>query len=229
MYKRQDVTAYLLCSPHNPVGRVWTEEELRTIHDICRQNGVLIISDEVHADFTWEKNKFRSIAQITDGTGIVTCTGLGKTFNLAALQPANAVVTDPELLPRFEKQLAYMVPNRFTIEAIIAACLESDDWLAQVRSYLEGNIDAVLEFLKEKMPQVKCLRPEGGYMLWMDFSAYGLSAEEIHRRIFHRAQVVLEDGTFFDPDNGQMFQRACLPAPRARVMEAFERIAKEFP
>ena len=83
-----------------------------------------------------------------------------------------------------------------------------------------------LDFLHERMPKVKCLRPEGGYMLWMDLRDYGLSDEEIHRRIYHQAQVILEDGTAFDPDQGQGFQRVCIPAPRGRVLEALERIAK---
>ena len=223
-----DVTAYLLCSPHNPVGRVWTEEELRAIHAVCRRHGVLIISDEVHSDFVWGGRPFHSIAQLTGGEGVVTCTGFGKTFNLAALSPANAVVTDEKLLPAFRQQQAYMMTNPFTIAAVRGACLNSDDWLEQVCDYLKGNIDAALAFLRERMPRVKCRRPEGGYMLWMDMSAYGLSDEELHRRIYGRAQVILEDGTAFDPDLGHGFQRACIPAPRCRVLEALERIAKEL-
>lgn len=221
-----DTTAYLLCSPHNPVGRVWTEDELRAIHGICRRHGVLIISDEVHSDFVWGGKPFHSIAQISGGEGVVTCTGFGKTFNLAALSPANAVVTDEKLLPAFRGQLAYMMTTPFTIAATRGACLNSDDWLEEARSYLEGNIDAALAFLHQRMPRVKCLRPEGGYMLWMDLRAYGLSDKELHRRIYHRAQVILEDGAAFDPDLGQGFQRACIPAPRSRVLEALERIAK---
>ena len=221
-----DTTAYLLCSPHNPVGRVWTEEELRTLHEICRRHQVLIISDEVHSDFIWSGSSFRSIAQLTEGKGVVTCTGFGKTFNLAALSPANVIVTDEELLPPIRRQLTYMMTNPFTIAAVKGACFASDDWLEQLHRYLEETIDVALDFLHERMPKVKCLRPEGGYMLWMDLRDYGLSDEEIHRRIYHQAQVILEDGTAFDPDQGQGFQRVCIPAPRGRVLEALERIAK---
>lgn len=225
---RPDTTAYLLCSPHNPVGRVWTETELRAIHGICRRHGVLIISDEVHSDFVWGGKSFVSIAQLTGGEGVVTCTGFGKTFNLAALSPANAIVTDETLLPVFQRQIPYMMTNPFTIAATRGACLGSDQWLEQVCAYLEGNIDAALAFLKERLPRVKCRRPEGGYMLWMDLRELGLSDQELHHRIYGRAQVILEDGTSFDPDHGQGFQRACIPTSRTRLMEALERLAKEL-
>ncbi len=221
-------TAYLLCSPHNPVGRVWTEEELRTIIDICHRNHVLIIADEVHCDFVWGGRPFYSISQLAGGKGVITCTGFGKTFNLAALNPAHVIVTDEELLPTFQQQMSYMMTNPFTVAAVRGACLHSDDWLEQLHAYLEGNLDAAMAFLQERLPKVHCRRPEGGYMLWMDSRDYGLPEEEIHHRIYHNAQVVLEDGVSFCPETGQGFQRACIPMPRARLMEALERIAKEF-
>lgn len=225
---RDDVTAYLLCSPHNPVGRVWTEEELKRIHDICRKHNVLILSDEVHCDFVWTGNTFKGIAQVTDGSGIVTLTGFGKTFNLAAMEPANAVITDEALIPAFARAAGYMMISPFTIAAVKGACLGSDDWLCQVRAYIEANLEFAVDFLKERMPKVRCRKPEGGYMLWMDFSAYGFGDEEIHRRIYEEAQVILEDGTGFDPVYGKGWQRACIPLPRKRLEEALERIAKVF-
>lgn len=222
-------TAYLLCSPHNPVGRVWTEEELRTILEICRRNHVLIISDEVHCDFIWDGRPFCSISQLAGGEGVITCTGFGKTFNLAALNPAHVIVTDEALLPAFRQQMSYMMTSPFTVAAVRGACLRSDDWLSQLHTYLEGNLDAAMTFLRDRLPKVRCRRPEGGYMLWIDFRPYGLPDAEIHHRIYHNAQVVLEDGTSFCAETGQGFQRACIPMPRARLMEALERIARQFP
>lgn len=221
-----NTTAYLLCSPHNPVGRVWAVEELTMIHDICRRHHVTIISDEVHSDFVWGERKFCSIAQLTGGEGIVTCTGFGKTFNLAALSPANVIITDKQLLAGFSKQVAYMMTTPFTIAATKGACLSSDDWLQEVCAYLESNIDAALDFLHDRMPKAKCLRPEGGYMLWLDLRDYGLSDEELHHRIYGKAQVILEDGTAFDPKNGHGFQRACIPTQRTRMLQALNRIAE---
>ena len=220
-------TALLLCSPHNPVGRVWTEEELLKMHDICQRNGLILISDEVHADFLREGVKFNSVMKITGGKGVVTCTGLGKTFNLAQLRPGLTLITDEELLPKF-KEMNFMTQiNDFKMSAMIAACRDSDEWVEQVTEYINGNIDAAREFLAQRMPKVKCAKPEGTYLLWMDFSGYGLSDEEVHRRIYEKAWVILEDGEMFE-EKRPGWQRMTMTAPRYRILEAFERIAKEF-
>lgn len=223
-----NTTAYLLCSPQNPVGRVWTEDELLKIYDICQRNNVLIISDEVHCDFVRKGSEFVSISKITGGKGIVTCAGLGKSFNLAQLRPGIAVVTDEELIAPFAKAVGWSTPSEFTIQAIKAAYNESEDWLDQVNEYLDENIETALEFFRTRMPKVKCRRPEGTYLLWIDFSGYGLSDEEIHKRIYEKAWIKLEDGTEFDPELGKGYQRMCVTAPRSVLLEALERIAKQF-
>jgi cystathionine beta-lyase len=222
------VTMYLFCSPHNPVGRVWTKEELLKVYEICRKNNVLLVSDEVHSDFVWEPNKFVSLAQITDGKGLIVCSGFAKTFNLAGLKPAYTLVTDPELLPIVAKSNAWSWPEPFTIAAVKGACLNSDEWLKEVKAYIKGNQDAAIEFIKTNMPKVKWYQPQGTYTLWLDFSDYGYTDEELHERIYAKAKVFLEDGTEFDPEHGQGFQRICLPSPRSRILEALERIANEL-
>lgn len=223
-------TIFLMCSPHNPVGRVWTEEELTKIYEICQRNNVLIISDEVHCDFIRPGIKFTSMYHISKGKGVIICGGIGKTFNLAQFRPGVAIVTDPDLIDRFASaaSLPWITTTEIKMNAMIAGYTQSDEWLSEVLEYIDGNIDVCLEFFKEKMPKVKCLRPEGTYIIWMDFSAYGLTDEEIHKRIYENAWVILEDGIMFDEQNGKCFQRMCLPAPRSRVLEALERIRKEF-
>jgi cystathionine beta-lyase len=118
-------------------------------------------------------------------------------------------------------------PSPFTISALIAAYNESEDWLEQLKDYIDDNIDFLEQFLTERMPRVKFWKPEGTYIAWLDFSDYGLTPEEIHNRIYNKANVVLEDGKLFG-EGSEQFQRICLPTPRSLLIEAMERIAKEF-
>lgn len=223
-----NVTAYLICSPHNPVGRVWSEEEIIRIYDICRRNNVLMIVDEVHADFIRKGLKFVSFGKVTGGKGVITCSGVGKTFNLAQMCVGQAIITDEDLIEKFRDTAPGTMSTWFAYEAAIAAYTQSDDWYEQVSDYIDGNIDALLEFLKKRMPKVKCYRPEGSYIMWLDFTAYGISDDEIHRRIYDTAGVILQHGTLFDPEGSVGFQRVNMPSPRAKILEGFERIAKEF-
>lgn len=218
---------FLLCHPHNPTGRIWTDEELRRMAGICRKHNVLMLSDEVHCDLIRKGNDFHPLPTVVGPEGVITCTALNKTFNLAGLQATNVVIQDKDLHDRYFAN-AFIVPNPFTLVATIAAYNEGEEWLEQVKTYLDENIDWVLNFLREKMPKVRCYRPEGTYILWLDFRAYGLSAEEIHKKIYIDANVVLEGGLTFDPENGAGFERVCVPTRRALLQQAFERIAKQF-
>ena len=222
------VKAFMLCNPHNPTGRVWTEEELKKIHEICRANGVVIISDEIHGDIVRKGIKFHPIAQVTDGKGIITCTGLGKTFNIASLRPSNVIITDEGLLVKYQKTAPFQLPTPFTLAAIIAAYTEGDEWVDAVNEYLDESIDWCCEFVKKNMPEVVMARPEGTYILWMDFRKYGLDPKEVSRRIYEDANVLLEHGATFDPEGGQGFERVCTPARRALLQEAFKRMAAQF-
>ena len=127
----------------------------------------------------------------------------------------------------FTAELGFNLPSPFTISALIAAYNEGEDWLAQVKKYIDGNLTFMQAFLQEHMPHVKFIIPEGTYIAWLDFSAYGLSPEEVHDRIYNRANVVLEDGHRFGPE-GADFQRICVPSPRPLLQQALERIADQF-
>lgn len=218
---------FLLCSPHNPTGRIWTDEELLQMAQICRKHQVVIVADEIHGDLIRKDSVFHPIVKVAGPEGIVTCTAVNKTFNLAGLQATNVVIQDSALFAKFLPN-CFVVPNPFTVAAVIAAYNEGEQWLEQLKDYLDGNIDWVLQFLKERMPKVRCYRPAGTYILWLDFRAYGLTAEEIHKRIYVDANVVLEGGLMFDPENGAGFERVCVPTRRALLAEAFERIAQQF-
>jgi cysteine-S-conjugate beta-lyase len=219
---------YLLCNPHNPSGRVWNRAELTRLGEMCRRHGVILIADEIHGDILRKGQDFHPIASLVDDSRIVTLTAINKTFNTAGLHCSNAVIKDPEMRKKLQEAVGFISPTPFAIGALIAAYNEGTEWLDQVNEYIDGNIDWLLDFLKKKMPKVKCFRPEGTYILWMDFRAYELPAAEIHERIYNRANVVLEGGRMFDPDLGDGFERICVPTRRALLMEAMERIAAEF-
>jgi len=221
--------AMVFCSPANPVGRVWTREEIASVCEITRRHNVLLISDEVHCDIRRKGIEHHPILNVAqDLSNIILLTAVNKTFNLAGLQCANAIIPDPFLRARFVQAFGEHEPTQFAISALIAAYREGGDWLDQLNDYLDGNIDFVLDFLKKHLPWVKTRRPEGTYCMWLDFSACGLSDAEIHRRIYRGAKVILQDGTVHDPDQGSGFQRICVPCPRAVLRQSMERIAAQF-
>ena len=223
------VKAFLLCSPHNPVGRVWSKEELKKMHEICKRHNVLIIADEIHNDMVRWGETFYPIAKVTGGKDVVVCTGANKSFNIASLGASHIVVQDPAFYEKVKAEVFEVYPTPFVISAVTAAYSQGREWQDEVRKYIDGNIDAAIDFFKEKMPKVKVRRPEGTYILWVDFSAYGLSDDEIYDRIVNRAAVLIEQGRAFDEDGGSAgFVRICTPTQRARLMEALERIARQF-
>ena len=198
--KDPNTKIFILCSPHNPTGRIWTPEELRRMYGICTANGVVVVTDEIHGDLIRKGETFHPMATVVDGKNLVSCTAANKTFNLADLKTTNVVIRDPEMRAQYSKSLGFTFPNIFTIAATIGAYNGGQEWLDQVRDYLDGTIDWVLDFVKEKMPRVKIRRPEGTYVLWMDFRGYGLTPDEVNDRILKKAGVVLERGEMFDQD-----------------------------
>ncbi|TQR16411.1 MalY/PatB family protein [Psychrobacillus soli] len=226
--KEEKTKLFILCNPHNPVGRVFTREELGKLSDICAKNNVLIIADEIHGDLIRGNQAFIPIAKVAENVDhIITCTAINKTFNVAGLHCTNVIITNPELRTTFSEIMGFQLASPFTIAALIAAYNEGEEWLEQLKEYIDHTIDWVVDFLAEKMPLVKVRIPEGTYVMWMDFSAYGLSPEEVHDRIYNKANVLLEDGSMFG-EEGLQYQRICLPSPRSVIKEAFERIAREF-
>lgn len=226
--KEENTKLFILCNPHNPTGRVFSEEELRKLSDICASNDVIIIADEIHGDLVRMNQTFLPIVKVADNTNhIITFTAINKTFNVAGLHCTNVIISNPELRTKFIKELGMHLASPFTISALIAVYNEGEEWLEQLKEYIDGTMEWVMEFLAERMPKVKTQIPEGTYLMWLDFSGYGISPEEVHDRIYNRANVILEDGSMFG-EEGQKYQRICLPSPRPIIKEAFERIAKQF-
>lgn len=223
-----NVKLMFLCNPHNPVGRVWTPEELSRVGEICKKNGVILVSDEVHGDLVRRGVQFTPAASVVPGEGVIACTAINKTFNVAGLACTNLVIPNPALREAMNPFLGFEMPSPFGIAATIAAYRDGEEWLEQVIDYVDENIDFALDFLARRMPKARCRKPEGTYILWLDLRGYGLSADEIHRRIYQEAQVMLEGGSMFDPVRGDGYERICVPTPRAVLEQALERIAQQL-
>lgn len=219
----------IFCNPHNPVGRVWTAEEIQKVAQICKRNGVFVISDEVHCDHLRKGVKYTPFLKACDDKANAIClVGINKSFNMAGLSCSNAIVQDRQLYQQIMADYPFTMPSPFAIAGHIAAYTEGDEWMDQVCDYIEGNIDFALEYFAKEMPKLKIWKPEGTYCLWMDFQDYGLSDAEVHKRIYDDANVLLQDGTVHDPVEGQCFQRMCLPCARSVLERACSRIAYAF-
>ncbi|MEZ4615839.1 MAG: MalY/PatB family protein [Caldilineaceae bacterium] len=218
---------FILCSPHNPVGRVWNPDELRELAKICLANDVLLVADEIHGDLIRKGQTHYPICTLVDDDRLISCTAINKTFNVAGLHCSNIIINNEAMRTKFVDALGFKSPTPFAISALIAAYNHGEEWLAQVNEYIDGNLAFVENFLKERMPQVRYRIPEGTYIGWLDFRGYGLSGKEVHERIYQRANVVLEDGEMFGAE-GEGYQRICVPSPRSVLNQALERIAAQF-
>ncbi len=219
---------FFLCNPQNPTGRVFTKKELKRMSDICAANDVVIVADEIHADLIRLSETFVPIATVgSSDEHIITCTGINKTFNTAGLQCSNLVITVERKRKKYLHERGQSEPTPFAISALIAAYNESEDWLDELKVYIDDTLAWVDGFLKARMKKVKMRVPEGTYIIWMDFRGYGISDEQVRERTYKRANVMLQNGELFG-EGGGGFVRMCVPSPRAVIQEAFLRIAQAF-
>lgn len=218
------VKLFLLCSPHNPVGRVWKEWELRKIGDICLKHGVLVMSDEIHCDFTYPGHTHHIFASLSEEYAdlTVTCTAPSKTFNLAGLQASNIFICNPELRHKFQRQIdaaGYSQLNQMGLSACQTAYEEGEEWLSQLKEYLAENLAYVRDYLRERLPEIELIEPEGTYLIWLDFRKLGLSEEQREDLIVNRAKLWLDSGAMFGAD-GEGFERVNIACPRAILKQA---------
>lgn len=227
----EQVKLFLLCNPHNPVGRVWTEEELVKLGDICLKHNVIVVSDEIHADFVFKRKHtvFTKVKEEFKDIGIV-CTSPSKSFNIAGLQVSNIFIANHNLKRKFCQEIngsGYSQLNLPGLVACEAAYQYGDEWLDSVLKYIKENADYTKVFLKEKLPKVKMTELEGTYLVWLDFKAYELSDTEVNDRIVKKAGLWLDSGHIFGKA-GEGFQRINIACPRAVLTEALERIVVAF-
>lgn len=222
----------ILCSPHNPIGRVWTKEELTKLGRICIDNDVLIIADEIHCDLIYSGVTFTSFASISDefAQHSITCIAPSKTFNLAGLKTSNILFPNPELLAQFEEKMETLWikgGNCFGLVAAEAGYRYGEDWLEAVMEYVEANYHFMNDYLKTHLPELKLVKPEGTYLVWLDCNALNLSAEERKEMIMENAKVYLDEGEMFGPE-GNGFERFNLACPRSILAEALDRIKTQI-
>ena len=220
----------LLSSPHNPGGSVWHKSELEDLGQICKENGITIISDEIHADLILYDNKHTPLASISKELADITVTTMApsKTFNLAGLSTSYVIASNPELLKKYNKALEkthVWHGNIFGSVALQAAYNHGSDWLEQLLDYVEGNIDFVDRFFRENLPEVKVLIPEATYLLMLDFRELGLSSEQLKKLMIKEAGVGMNDGASFGKE-GDGFQRMNVACPRSVVEKALNNIAR---
>lgn len=225
-----NVKLFILCNPHNPVGRVWTKGELTRMGDICLRYGVRVISDEIHQDFIYEGHRHQVFADISpefrDIT--ITCTAPSKTFNLAGLTISNIFISNPDIRRKFKDEYARSGLSQLGIMGL-AACQAAyeggEDWLTQLIQYLTGNLSYIRDFLQSRLPRIKLVEPEGTYLVWLDFREMGISDRELDDIIVNKAKLWLDDGPMFGA-GGQGFQRINMACPRSILREAMERLEK---
>ena len=222
------VKMFILCSPHNPTGRVWTAAELRRMGEICLRHDVIVVSDEIHCDFSWPEHPHtpfvRAIPEMAERS--VVCTAPSKTFNLAGLQASNAFIPGEALRKRFTDALertGWGGLNGMGQAACKAAYRYGAPWLDALKDYLRGNVDFMRGYLRDDLPMLRLIEPEGTYLAWVDFSALKLTPGALHDLVADKARLWLDDGHIFGSEGAQ-FQRFVLACPRATLREALDRL-----
>ncbi|MGM9540587.1 MalY/PatB family protein [Anaerovibrio sp.] len=223
---------FILCSPHNPVGRVWSRQELLRLADICLKHDVLIVADEIHHEFTRPGITHTVLAGLSEEIArhTITCTAPSKTFNLAGLQVSNIFIRDSLLRRRFRREVSaagYGHPNALGLFACHAAYTHGEKWLEVLRLYLERNYQRTKEFLHQELPKVRLVEPEGTYLLWLDFRAFGLTDEQLDDIIIHKAGLWLDSGHIFGAD-GSGFQRMNIACPWTTLEKGLKSLAAAF-
>ena len=219
---------FLFCHPHNPGGRVWTREELKKVATICAQNNVIIVADEIHADLTllpYEHIPFASVSEEAKQNSVVFASP-SKAFNMAGLATSYAVIANPTLRRRFESYVEgneLAAGNVFAFNTVVAAYNKGEEWLQQMLTYVQGNIDEVVSYIKENIPQLKVIIPQASYLVFIDFSALQLNQKDIVALCTNRAHLALNDGSIYG-EEGNGYMRINLACPRSMVRQALAQL-----
>lgn len=225
--KLKDVQAFILCSPHNPVGRVWKKAELNKIATLCEKHDVLLISDEIHADLIYPNHKHTPIASLSEEMSMrtITCMSPSKTFNLAGLQASYIVTENPVLKKKIDTTLqkqGLSLLNTLGTLAMEAAYSYGEAWLDELLNVLEGHVNYVIETL-ETNTDLRVVRPEGTYLLWIDCKSLGLTGKDLHEFMIKKAKVGLNAGFEYGVE-GEQFMRINIACPKETLQEGINRI-----
>ena len=222
------VKLFIMCSPHNPVGRVWTKEELTKMGEICLKHSVLVVADEIHYDLILFNNKHTVFANISEEFAMnsIICTAPSKTFNLAGLHSSMIIIPNPEIREQYQSRLTKLGVggvNVMGLEATKGAYLESDEWYEEMLVYLEGNYKYLCEFVSEHIPQFKVYPLEGSYLTWIDTRSMNWTDKESEEFFEVKAKLGVDYGFWFG-DDGTGFFRLNIACPRSILTEGLNRI-----
>lgn len=227
--KAKVAKVFILCHPHNPVGRLWTKEELQKIIKICKENDVLIFSDEIHSDLILIDRPHIPLLMLEDNpTNIIAFYAPSKTFNLAGLSTSFLIIPDKRLKTIYESYMNALhigLGNIFGAVALEAAYNEGEEWLEQVLIYLNSNLDFLIDFIEKNIPELKVIKPESTYLIWLDFKQLKLSDADLKTFIIKEAGLGLNDGPSFG-NAGSGFQRINIALPRFRLEKALRKLEK---
>lgn len=228
-FENEGAKMMILCSPHNPVGRVWTREELVKMGEIVIGSGGVMVSDEIHCEIVYKGHRHVPFASISEefARHCITCIAPSKTFNIPGLHTSAAIIPDEELRNRFNRARAGIMgsPGLFGLTAMEAAFRYGDEWLEQVLEYLESNVEFTIKYFQEKIPQIKAIRPEGTYLVWLDCRELGMDPQSLSKFFREKAKVGMNDGYTFGP-GGEGFMRLNVGCPRSILEEALRRIER---
>lgn len=227
----EKTTVFLLCNPHNPCGRVWTAKELELMNDICLRHGVKVVSDEIHCELVMPGYRFQPFAAVCEACreNSVILNSPSKSFNIAGLQAANIICSQPDWRRRLDRAININEVcdlNPFGPVALKAAYNESEDWIDELNQYLWGNYQALCEFVEANIPQWKVCKLEGTYLPWIDISAMNTTAQDLCDKLLNEAKVWLNPGTMYGPQSGEGYIRINIATQRSRLIEALNRIKK---
>ncbi len=226
---KENVKMFILCNPHNPVGRVWTEEELVRIGDICLKHHVIVVSDEIHADFVFKgrHHVFSSLKKEYEEISVI-CTAPSKTFNIAGLQVSNIFIPNPVLRDTFKmkiKETGYGELNAMGLIACETAYRDGDEWYEAMHEYVRENVRFAKEYVEKNIPEVTMAQHEGTYLIWLDFRKLALTEKELEEMVIHRAKLWLDGGEMFG-EEGRGFQRINVACPRKTLEKALEQLKR---
>lgn len=228
---QDDVKMMLLCSPHNPVGRVWTKEELQKVGEICLKNNIILVSDEIHFDILREGQEHTVINNVDEsfGKNTVICTAVSKTFNLAGLGTSNIIISDEKLRETFKDQLSkdgYSCINCVSRPATIAAYTKCDYWIDEMRKYIDDNIDFVKSVVK-RIPRIKMYDCQGTYLVWLDMRNLGMNDDELDLFLRDKCGIIQDPGYWFG-ENGKGFSRLNIACPREILEKVMNKLEQEI-
>lgn len=226
----EKVKIFILCNPHNPVGRVWSKDELERLGEICLKYNVLVLVDVIHRDLIYKENKHIPFVAINEKflMNSITCTAPSKTFNIAGLKTSNIIVANEEYRKKVNRSLNInetIEPNVFGIEALIAAYNEGEDWLDQLLEYLQGNRDYLVSFISKRIPKLKVVIPQATYLIWINCKSFSISSGEICEKAFVEGKVRINDGKTYG-ETGDGFIRINIACSRDLLIDALERLEK---